>query len=44
MGIEFRESSYTISTKCNKPVLNGMVFNLSIGFGGIPDPRKEGKT
>ena len=44
IGIEFRESSYVVGPKCNRPVKKDMVFSLSIGFADIPDPKDSKKT
>ena len=35
MGIEFKESAYSLSPKSSKPLKAGMVLNLSIGFQNI---------
>src|SRR4051812_26012353 len=39
MGIEFRESQYTLTPKNTKELRSGMVFNLSIGFQGVENPK-----
>ncbi|RUS30293.1 hypothetical protein BC938DRAFT_479592 [Jimgerdemannia flammicorona] len=39
MGIEFRESNYTLTAKNNKELRNGMILNLSIGFQDIENPK-----
>ncbi|KAK9895707.1 SPT16-domain-containing protein [Cystobasidium minutum MCA 4210] len=44
IGIEFRESSYVIGPKCNRPVHSDMIFSLSLGFQDIPDPKDNKKT
>lgn len=44
IGIEFRESSYVIGPKCQRPIKKGMVFSLSLGFQDIPDPKDNKKT
>lgn len=35
MGIEFRESSLLITSKCNVTAKKGMVFNICVGFSGL---------
>ena len=35
MGIEFREPTLAIDSKCSGIVRKGMVFNLNVGFGGL---------
>ena len=44
IGIEFRESTYVIGPKCNRPIKKDMVFSLSLGFQDIPDPKDNKKT
>lgn len=44
IGIEFRESSYVIGPKCNRPVHSDMVISLSLGFQDVPDPKDNKKT
>lgn len=39
MGIEFRESSYTLTVKNNKELRNGMILNLAIGFSDLENPK-----
>lgn len=46
MGIEFRESSYSINSKNTKEFKPGMVFNLIVGFQNLENPKatdEEGK-
>ncbi|CAG8585817.1 6383_t:CDS:10 [Funneliformis mosseae] len=39
MGIEFRESAYSINSKNTKEFKHGMVFNLFIGFQNLENPK-----
>lgn len=44
IGIEFRESSYVVGPKCDRPLKTDMIFSLSLGFQNIPDPKDNKKT
>jgi len=35
MGIEFREGSLLITSKVNAVALQGMVFNINVGFSDL---------
>ncbi|CAB4485087.1 unnamed protein product [Rhizophagus irregularis] len=39
MGIEFRESAYSINAKSTKEFKAGMVFNLSVGFQNLENSK-----
>ncbi len=39
MGIEFRESAFSINSKNTKEFKPGMVFNLLIGFQNLENPK-----
>ncbi|KXS15107.1 SPT16-domain-containing protein [Gonapodya prolifera JEL478] len=41
IGIEARESSFTLSAKSDRAIQEGMVLNLSLGFQNIPDPKSK---
>jgi nucleosome binding factor SPN SPT16 subunit len=43
-GIDFRDSAYVINGKNAKTLRENMVFNLSLGFANIPDPKNKNKT
>ncbi|KAI5451044.1 FACT complex subunit spt16 [Naganishia albida] len=43
-GIDFRDSSYLINAKNERTLRENMVFNLSLGFQNLPDPKNKGKT
>lgn len=46
-GIEFREGSLTLSSKCTMKVKKGMVFNVNVGFSSLSNHSAEesaGKT
>lgn len=38
LGIEFRESSIGITSKCTARAKKGMTFQISIGFSGLDNP------
>ena len=38
-GVEFRDSSFLLSPKNDRPIEADMVFNLSIGFEKLTDPK-----
>ena len=40
-GIEFREGSLTLSSKCTQPVKKGMVFSVNIGFSNLTNKTAE---
>jgi nucleosome binding factor SPN SPT16 subunit len=43
-GIDFRDSSYLVNAKNERTLRENMVFNLSLGFQNLPDPKHKGKT
>lgn len=43
-GIDFRESAYVVSPKNTRTLHENMVFVVTLGFAGIPDPKNKGKT
>lgn len=43
-GIDFRDSSYLINAKNERTLRENMVFNVSLGFQNLPDPKNKGKT
>lgn len=43
IGLEFRDSAYLLSNKCNLEIQQGMTFSLSLGFSGLDDPNKKGQ-
>ncbi|GAA5853260.1 hypothetical protein JCM9279_006278 [Rhodotorula babjevae] len=44
MGLEFRDSAYPLTAKGSRVVKADMIFSLTLGFNGIPDPKKSGAT
>ncbi|KAM0787049.1 hypothetical protein ACM66B_006314 [Microbotryomycetes sp. NB124-2] len=44
MGLEFRDSAYTLGPKCTRKIKNDMIFSVSLGFQNIPDPKKQGQV
>ncbi|KAK4056165.1 FACT complex subunit spt16 [Microbotryomycetes sp. JL221] len=44
MGLEFRDSAYTLGPKCTRKIKDDMIFSVSLGFHNIPDPKKQGQT
>ncbi|OLL26729.1 FACT complex subunit spt16 [Neolecta irregularis DAH-3] len=38
LGIEFRDSSLVLNAKNNRPLKEGMILNISIGFDGLENP------
>ncbi|KAJ9113650.1 hypothetical protein QFC22_005958 [Naganishia vaughanmartiniae] len=42
-GIDFRDSSYLVNAKNERTLRENMVFNLSLGFQNLPDPKHKGK-
>ena len=43
IGIEFRESAYTLNTKNPRHFKSGMVVNLSVGFQDLPNEKASDK-
>lgn len=41
MGIEFRDANYILSAKNTRLLRQNMIFNLSLGFTGLSDPRGQ---
>ncbi|EJD05718.1 FACT complex subunit SPT16 [Fomitiporia mediterranea MF3/22] len=37
MGMEFRDSQYLLSPKCNRNLKSNMIFNLALGFTDLED-------
>ncbi|CAO1629005.1 unnamed protein product [Parajaminaea phylloscopi] len=44
IGLEFRDSAYLLSPKCDLEIQKGMTVNLSLGFSGLPDPNHKNQT
>ncbi|GAA5939274.1 hypothetical protein JCM3775_007175 [Rhodotorula graminis] len=44
MGLEFRDSAYPLTAKGSRVIKADMIFSLTLGFNGIPDPKKSGAT
>ncbi|KAK4049693.1 FACT complex subunit spt16 [Microbotryomycetes sp. JL201] len=44
MGLEFRDSAYTLGPKCTRKIKNDMIFSVSLGFQNLPDPKKDGQV
>jgi nucleosome binding factor SPN SPT16 subunit len=39
MGIEFREANYVLSGKNARPIKNGMILNVQVGFSDLENPK-----
>lgn len=44
IGLEFRDSAYLLSPKCDLALQKDMTVSLSLGFNGMPDPSHKGQT
>jgi len=43
MGLEFRDSVFVLSAKCDRKITSGMMFNLAVGLQGLKESSaKEG--
>lgn len=41
MGLEFRDTSYTIGAKCLRTIKSNMIFSVTLGFNNIPDTKSK---
>ncbi|KAH8926655.1 SPT16-domain-containing protein [Atractiella rhizophila] len=44
IGIEFRESTFSLSSKCTKVLQEGQVWSVGVGFQGMTDPNNKNLT